>query len=75
MRLNQIIKWVSVVITIFAAVTISLKITDVSNSYIFFFIGHIIMFFIMLKEKDWSLFFMNSVWIFIDIVGFIQWSK
>lgn len=71
----KISKWLSVIITICAALTISLKITDIVVSYVIFLVGHISMFFIMLKQKDWSLTFMNAIWITIDIIGIIKWQK
>ena len=71
---SSIWKWVSVVITILAALTISLKITEILISYIMFLIGHLSMALIMLKDKDWSLFSMNIIWIVIDITGIITWG-
>jgi hypothetical protein len=71
---SSIWKWVSVVITILAALTISLKITEILISYIIFLIGHLSMALIMLKDKDWSLFSMNIIWIVIDITGIITWG-
>jgi hypothetical protein len=71
---SSIWKWVSVVITILAPLTISLKITEILISYIIFLIGHLSMALIMLKDKDWSLFSMNIIWIVIDITGIITWS-
>lgn len=68
------IKWLSVVITVIAALTISLRLTDVMISYFIFLIGHLIMFFIMVKNRDWSLSAMNFMWIVIDIIGLIKWS-
>ena len=67
------IKWLSVVITIMAALTISLRVIDVVFSYYIFLIGHLIMTYVLFKFKDWSLFFMNMVWVIIDIVGIIKW--
>jgi hypothetical protein len=67
------LKWLSVFITVIAAITISFRLTDITTSYIIFFIGHIIMVFIMLKTKDWSLLTMNIMWVLLDIVGFINW--
>jgi hypothetical protein len=69
------LKWLSVFITVIAAITISFRLTDITTSYIIFFIGHIIMVFIMLKSKDWSLLTMNIMWILLDIVGFINWYQ
>lgn len=69
----KIIKWLSVVITIMAALTISLRVIDVVFSYYIFLIGHLIMTYVLFKFKDWSLFFMNMVWVVIDIVGIIKW--
>lgn len=69
----KIIKWLSVVITIMAALTISLRVIDVVFSYYIFLIGHLIMTYVLFKFKDWSLFFMNMVWVTIDIVGIIKW--
>lgn len=69
----KIIKWLSVVITIMAALTISLRVIDVLFSYYIFLIGHLIMTYVLFKFKDWSLFFMNMVWVIIDIVGIIKW--
>ena len=75
MRMDKlkIIKWLSVVITIIAALTISLRVIDVLFSYYIFLIGHLIMTYVLFKFKDWSLFFMNMVWVVIDIVGIIKW--
>ena len=67
------VKWFSVVITIIAALTISLRVIDVVFSYYIFLIGHAIMTYVLFKFKDWSLFFMNMVWVVIDIVGIIKW--
>lgn len=69
----KIIKWFSVVITIIAALSISLRITNIVVSYYIFLVGHIIMAYILYKAKDWSLFFMNTVWVVIDIIGIIKW--
>jgi len=69
----KIIKWFSVVITIIAALSISLRITNIVVSYYIFLVGHIIMAYIFYKAKDWSLFFMNAVWVVIDIIGIIKW--
>jgi hypothetical protein len=74
MNIYKIIKWFSVVITIIAALTISLRITEILTSYYLFFVGHIIMSYILYRDKDWSLFFMNMVWVFIDIIGIIKWG-
>ena len=71
---NSIWKWVSVIITILAALTISLRVTDILISYIIFLIGHLSMTFIMLRDKDWSLLSMNIIWVVIDIIGIITWS-
>ena len=69
----KMFKWFSVVITIMAALTISLRVIDVVFSYYIFLIGHLIMTYVLFKFKDWSLFFMNMVWVIIDIVGIIKW--
>jgi len=74
MKYGTMLKWVSVVITIIAALTISLRITDIVISYIIFLIGHAIMFVVMFKHKDWSLFTMNVVWVIIDVLGIIMWG-
>ena len=76
-KINKIdlLKWISVFVTILAALTISLRLTEIITSYIIFLFGHILMFFIMLKTKDWSLFFMNLTWILIDVIGIIKWSS
>ena len=71
---NSIWKWVSVIITILAALTISLRVTDILISYIIFLVGHLSMALIMLKDKDWSLLSMNIIWVIIDIIGIITWS-
>jgi len=73
MSLKNIIKWFSVIVTIIAALSISLRVTDILISYIIFLVGHIVMFIIMFKDKDWSLFTMNLVWIIIDVIGIIMW--
>ena len=73
MKYATLLKWVSVVITIIAALTISLRFTDILISYIIFLFGHVIMFIVMFKDKDWSLFTMNVVWVIIDIIGIIMW--
>lgn len=73
MKYATLLKWVSVVITIIAALTISLRVTDILISYIIFLFGHVIMFIVMFKDKDWSLFTMNVVWVIIDIIGIIMW--
>jgi hypothetical protein len=70
----KIIKWISVVITIIAALSISLRITNIVISYYIFLVGHTIMAFILYKEKDWSLFFMNMIWVIIDVLGIVKWS-
>ena len=70
----KIIKWISVVITIIAALSISLRMTNIVISYYIFLVGHAIMAFILYKEKDWSLFFMNMVWVIIDVIGIVKWS-
>jgi hypothetical protein len=76
MKLNRhnLIKWLSVILTIIAALTISLRVTEIVTSYYLFLIGHITMSFILYRDKDWSLFFMNLVWVIIDIIGIIKWS-
>jgi hypothetical protein len=70
----KIIKWISVVITIIAALFISLRITNIVISYYIFLVGHTIMTCILYKQKDWSLFFMNMVWVIIDVLGIVKWS-
>lgn len=70
----KIIKWVSVLLTILAALTISLKLCEMVTSYILFLVGHTIMSLIMLKQKEWSLLTMNMVWVMIDLLGIIKWS-
>jgi hypothetical protein len=72
--LDFIIKWLSVIITIIAALTISLRVTDIIISYYIFLVGHLIMSYVLYKDKDWSLFFMNFVWVVIDIIGLIKWG-
>ena len=76
MRLDKhkMVKWFSVIITIIAALTISLRITEIVASYYIFLVGHLTMSYILYKDKDWSLFFMNLVWVVIDIIGIIKWS-
>ena len=69
----KMVKWFSVAITIIAALTISLRVIDVVFSYYIFLIGHTIMSYVLFRDKDWSLFFMNMVWVVIDIVGIIKW--
>jgi hypothetical protein len=64
------IKWISVVITIIAALSISLRMTNIVISYYIFLVGA----YILYKEKDWSLFFMNMVWVLIDVIGIVKWS-
>ncbi len=73
MKYATLLKWISVIITIIAALTISLRVTDILISYIIFLIGHVIMFIVMFKDKDWSLFTMNVVWVIIDIIGIVMW--
>lgn len=70
----KIIKWFSVVITIIAALTISLRITEIVTSYYIFLLGHLTMSYILYRDRDWSLFFMNLVWVAIDVIGIIKWS-
>ena len=70
----KMIKWISVVITIIAALSISLRITNIVISYYVFLVGHIIMAYVLYKQKDWSLFFMNMVWVIIDVLGIVKWS-
>lgn len=72
---NKIFKWISVVITIIAALTISLRITDILISYVLFLTGHSIMVCIFIKNRDSSLLFMNLVWVAIDIIGIVRWSS
>lgn len=67
------LKWLSVAITVIAAITVSFRLTDVTTSYIIFLIGHCLMVFIMVKTKDWSLLTMNIFWVLLDIIGFINW--
>ena len=74
MKYATTLKWVSVIITIIAALSISLRVTDILISYIIFLIGHVIMFVVMFKDKDWSLFTMNVVWVIIDVIGIIMWG-
>lgn len=71
---HKIIKWFSVIVTIIAALTISLRVTEIITSYYIFLVGHITMAYVLYRDKDWSLFFMNLVWIGIDIIGIIKWS-
>lgn len=75
MKLNRhkIIKWVSVIITIIAALTISLKLTEIVESYYMFLVGHLTMTYILYRDRDWSLFFMNLIWVAIDTIGIIKW--
>jgi len=74
MNIYKIIKWFSVVITIIAALTISLRITEIVTSYYIFLLGHLTMSYILYRDRDWSLFFMNLVWVVIDVIGIIKWS-
>ena len=74
LTLLKYVKWFSVIITILAALTISLNFTDVIISYYIFLVGHSVMAFVMYKSKDWSLFSRNIVWITIDIIGIIRWG-
>ena len=71
---HKMIKWFSVIITIIAALTISLRITEIVASYYIFLAGHLTMSYILYRDKDWSLFFMNLVWVVIDVIGIIKWS-
>lgn len=71
---HKMIKWFSVIITIIAALTISLRITEIVASYYIFLLGHLTMSYILYRDKDWSLFFMNLVWVVIDVIGIIKWS-
>ena len=75
MKLNRhkIIKWVSVIITIITALTISLKLTEIVESYYMFLVGHLTMTYILYRDRDWSLFFMNLIWVAIDTIGIIKW--
>jgi hypothetical protein len=68
------VKWFSVIITIIAALTISLRITEIVVSYYIFLLGHLTMSYILYRDRDWSLFFMNLVWVVIDVIGIIKWS-
>jgi hypothetical protein len=70
---HKIIKWVSVIITIIAALTISLKLTEIVESYYMFLVGHLTMTYILYRDRDWSLFFMNLIWVAIDTIGIIKW--
>ena len=70
----KMVKWFSVAITIIAALTISLRVIDVVFSYYIFLMGHIIMSYVLFRDKDWSLFFMNMVWVIIDVLGIVKWS-
>ena len=69
----KLVKWFSVAITIIAALTISLRVIDIVFSYYIFLTGHAIMSYVLFRDKDWSLFFMNMVWVVIDIIGIIKW--
>ena len=71
---HKMMKWFSVIITIIAALTISLRITEIVASYYIFLVGHLTMSYILYRDKDWSLFFMNLVWVVIDVIGIIKWS-
>ena len=74
LTLLKYVKWFSVILTILAALTISLNFTEVIISYYIFLVGHSVMAFVMYNSKDWSLFSMNVVWITIDIIGIIRWG-
>lgn len=69
----KFLKWLSVIITVIAAITISTRITEITTSYVIFFIGHLLMTYIMIKTKDWSLLTMNIIWLIIDIIGYINY--
>jgi len=71
---HKMVKWFSVIITIIAALTISLRITEIVVSYYIFLFGHLTMSYILYRDRDWSLFFMNLVWVIIDVIGIIKWS-
>jgi len=71
---HKMVKWFSVIITIIAALTISLRITEIVASYYIFLLGHLTMSYILYRDRDWSLFFMNLVWVVIDVIGIIKWS-
>ena len=62
------------IITIIAALTISLKLTEIVESYYMFLVGHLTMTYILYRDRDWSLFFMNLIWVAIDTIGIIKWS-
>ena len=47
MKIHNIIKWLSVIITIIAALTISLRVTDIIISYYIFLVGHLIMTYVL----------------------------
>ena len=68
----KLVKWFSVAITIIAALTISLRVIDIVFSYYIFLTGHAIMSYVLFRDKDWSLLFMNMVWVVIDIIGIIR---
>lgn len=70
---NDSMKWISVLLTVVAALSISLKLTDVLICYFIFLAGHGIMVGVMLKNRDWSLLTMNLVWLSIDLLGIFTW--
>jgi hypothetical protein len=67
------LKWASAVISVIAAIVISFRLTPVWLAYGIFFIGHVSMCLLMLRQRDWSLFTMNLIWTIIDVAGFINW--
>jgi hypothetical protein len=69
-------KWFSIGLMLLGAIPLSFNLTMVpfQLAFLSFFIGHAIMAYLMYKQREYSLVFINIVWCIIDVVGIIRWS-
>lgn len=69
----KILKWLTTLFLVSGAVIVALNIPESKWGFIAFLIGHIILIYCFIKERDIPLLVQNVMFLLIDIVGIFYW--
>lgn len=71
--LDQVMKWVSTISFLSAAVLLSSNIPESRYGFFIFLLGHIVGLVVFYRVREWSLIVQNGVFIAIDCWGIYRW--
>lgn len=69
----KILKWLSTLFLVVGAILVSLNFSESKWGFITFMIGHSILMYCFIKERDYPLLVQNVFFLVIDFIGIYYW--